>query len=270
MNAGTPARTAAGVPGGLYPDWTAPPGVGSVVTTRAGGVSGGPFGAADGTPNGLNLGAHVGDDPATVSINRARLAAGLPAPVRWLEQVHGTDVHDADAGDPGVPPRADAAVTTRSDVVLAILTADCLPILLATDDGRVIGVAHAGWRGLAAGVAEATVAAMRSRAQGPRRIVAWLGPAIGPAAFEVGGEVREAFCDVDPAAADAFERSLHPGKWQADLVRLARQRLGRVDVSDVRGGGLCTHADANRFWSHRRDGRGGRMASLLWIGRRAG
>jgi YfiH family protein len=270
VNAGTPTRAVAGVPGGLCPDWSPPAGVGCVVTTRVGGVSRGPFGAADGASTGLNLGAHVGDDPAAVSINRARLAAGLPAPVRWLEQVHGTDVHDADADDPAVPPRADASVTTRSDVVLAILTADCLPILLATDDGRVVGIAHAGWRGLASGVAEATVTAMRSRTQGSRRVVAWLGPAIGPAAFEVGTEVRDAFCDVDPAAAHAFERGRSPGKWQADLARLARQRLGRVEVSDIGGGALCTFADPSRFWSHRRDRGGGRMASLIWIGRRAG
>jgi hypothetical protein len=240
VNAGTPTRAVAGVPGGLCPDWSPPAGVGCVVTTRVGGVSRGPFGAADGASTGLNLGAHVGDDPAAVSINRARLAAGLPAPVRWLEQVHGTDVHDADADDPAVPPRADASVTTRSDVVLA------------------------------SGVAEATVTAMRSRTQGSRRVVAWLGPAIGPAAFEVGTEVRDAFCDVDPAAAHAFERGRSPGKWQADLARLARQRLGRVEVSDIGGGSLCTFADPSRFWSHRRDGRGGRMASLIWIGRRAG
>ena len=269
MSPGALGPVAAGVPGGLNPDWSPPPGVGSLVTTRSGGVSAGPYGALDGAPTGLNLGAHVGDDPAAVTTNRGRLAAGLPAPVRWLDQVHGTVVHDADAGDPELPPRADAAITTRSDIVLAVLTADCLPILLATDDGGVIGIAHAGWRGLAAGVAEATVAAMRARAQAPRRIVAWLGPAIGRAAFEVGSEVRDAFCGIDPAAADAFERGRHPGRWHADLVRLARQRLGRLDVGDVRGGGLCTFADSTRFWSHRRDGHGGRMASLIWIGRPA-
>lgn len=260
-------------PSALCCDWSPPPGVGATATTRAGGVSGPPFGAADGSATGLNLGAHVGDDPGAVATNRARLAAVLPAPVRWLDQVHGTEVHDADTPEApatAAPPRADAAVTTRADVVLAVLTADCLPVLLASDDARVVGIAHAGWRGLAAGVVEATVAAMRPRAAPSARILAWLGPAIGPAAFEVGDEVREAFCDVDPAAAAAFAHGARDGKWQADLVRLARQRLARAGVVDVRGSGLCTYADPSRFWSHRRDGRGGRMASLVWIGRRLG
>jgi YfiH family protein len=251
-------------------DWAAPRGVGIAATTRAGGVSAPPFGAADGACSGLNLGAHVGDDPAAVAANRARLAASLPGPVRWLDQVHGVDVHDADTAEPSAPPRADAAVTTRPDRVLAVLTADCLPVLLADDAARVVGIAHAGWRGLAAGVVESTVAAMRARAGRSARIVAWLGPAIGQAAFEVGGEVRDAFCDVDPAAASAFVRGARDGKWQADLVRLARQRLARAGVDDAAGCGLCTFADATRFWSHRRDGRGGRMASLIWIGRGAG
>ena len=266
MNGDLPPPDTAPLPV-LRPDGFTPPGVHAAVTTRAGGVSGPPFGAADGAATGLNLGAHVGDDADAVATNRARLAAMLPAPVRWLEQVHGVAVHDADADavEPLAPPRADAAVTSRSEVVLAVLTADCLPILLASDDGRVVGIAHAGWRGLAAGVAEATVAAMRGRAGPSRRIVAWLGPAIGPAAFEVGGEVRDAFCDVDPAAALAFDRGAREGKWQADLDRLARQRLARAGVDAVSGGGLCTFTDRARFWSHRRDGRGGRMASLIWI-----
>lgn len=249
---------------GFAPDWHGPAGVGSWSTLRTGGVSGGRFGSAEGDAIGLNLGQHVGDDPQAVAINRARLAALLPAPVRWLEQVHGIDVHDADADAPDWPPRADAAVTTRTDRVLAVMTADCLPILLAAADGSVVGVAHAGWRGLAAGVIEAAVLALRQRMPSSAAVHAWLGPAIGAAAFEVGDEVRAAFCDRDPAAADAFVPGVRDGKWLADLQRLARRRLARLDVERVAGGERCTVADPVRFYSHRRDGRSGRMASLVW------
>jgi len=252
---------------GIVPEWSAPSAVHALVTTRAGGVSAGPFGLQDGSPGGLNLGLHVGDDPAAVSENRARLERILPAPVRWLEQVHGTAVHDADAPWNGTLPVADAAVTLRPGVVLAVMTADCLPILLADEDGRGVGVAHAGWRGLAAGVAEATVDALRARLGPDARLTAWLGPAIGPSAFEVGDEVRQAFCDDDLAAASAFVPGAAPGKWWADLYALARRRLAARGVVQVGGGQACTVTAPQHFYSHRRDRRSGRMASLIWLAR---
>ena len=251
---------------GLVPEWPAPARVRAFVTTRAGGVSTGAFGLDGGGPGGLNLGEHVGDDPAAVRENRGRLRATVPGAIHWLQQVHGTVVHDADAVGPGaVSPIADAAVTTRPGIVLAVMTADCLPILLADGAGRAVGVAHAGWRGLAAGVAEATVDALRARIGADARMLAWLGPAIGPAAFEVGDEVRAAFCDADPSAAAAFAPGVASGKWWADLHALARMRLAARGVHDVHGEGPCTVADRARFYSHRRDRRSGRFASLVWL-----
>jgi len=247
---------------GLHPDWAAPPRVGAFVSIRAGGVSTGRFAGPGG---GLNLGDHVGDDPAAVMENRARLQAMVPGPIRWLRQVHGIGVHDADGVPPVAAPEADAAIATRPGVVLAVLTADCLPILLAEAGGRVVGVAHAGWRGLAAGVTEATVEAMRRRAGPDARLIAWLGPAIGPSAFEVGSEVREAFCDPDPGADSAFMPGRSPGKWWADLYALTRRRLARCGVQTAGGGTLCTVGDPARFYSHRRDRVSGRMASLIWL-----
>jgi YfiH family protein len=256
---------AASVPG-FVPDWPASGVVRALVSTRAGGVSSGAYGLEGGTPGGLNLGDHVGDDPGAVMENRSRLQAALPGPVRWLQQVHGVAVHDGDeawAGD--VPPVADAAVTTRAGTVLAVMTADCLPILFADASGRAVGVAHAGWRGLAAGVAEAAVDAMRARLGDDARLFAWLGPAIGPDAFEVGDEVRQAFCDLDAGAGVAFRPGPVAGKWWADLYTLARRRLASRGVHEVTGGGLCTVADPTRFYSHRRDRRSGRFASLVWL-----
>lgn len=256
----------------IVPDWRAPDRVAAFATLRAGGVSGGVFGTQGGAPEGLNLGDHVGDDPDAVRTNRARLAAAAGGPILWLRQVHGTSVHDADAvptyaaaglHGPGEVPVADAAITSRADVVLAVMTADCLPILLADSRGRMVGVAHAGWRGLAGGVAEATVDAMRNRLGADARFVAWLGPAIGPAAFEVGAEVREAFCDHHPQALSAFVADPDTGRWRADLYRLARQRLASRGVVDVGGGDRCTLAEARHFYSHRRDRVSGRMASLI-------
>lgn len=242
----------------IRPDWPAPPTVRAVATTRAGGSSSGAWA-------GLNLGDHVDDDPAAVAANRACLEAALdlPAPPRWLRQVHGIAVTIPGRREPA---ESDAAVTREAGRVLAILTADCLPVLFAHRDGRVIGAAHAGWRGLAAGVLEATLAAMDCR---PADVMAWLGPAIGPAAFEVGDEVRTAFLDADPGAGAAFVANAR-GRWQADLAALARRRLGAAGVTAVYGGELCTLADPSRFYSHRRDGRTGRMASLIWIESRAG
>jgi YfiH family protein len=253
----------------IVAQWGAPAIVRALSTVREGGLSGGPYGQVGGAPGGLNLGDHVGDDPVAVAGNRARLASAVPAEVRWLVQEHGTSVHDADEADAagaGVP-RADAAVTTRPGVALAVLTADCLPVLLADTAGRAVGIAHAGWRGLAAGVLEATVRALRQRAP-DAAIVAWLGPAIGPDAFEVGDDVRDAFVGPDPVCAGAFVAGRIAGKWQADLFALATRRLAAAGVTDVAGGGVCTVADPRRFYSYRRDGRTGRMASLVWIARR--
>ena len=252
---------------GIVPDWPVSAAVRAFVTVREGGVSAGPFGVAGGAARGLNLGDHVGDDPAAVRENRVRLEAGLPGPVHWLRQVHGIAVHDADAPAPDEPMLADAAITTRPGTVIAVMTADCLPVLLADARGRGVGVAHAGWRGLAAGVLEATVDAMRARLSTDGPLLAWLGPAIGPAAFEVGDEVREAFCGLDAGAAQAFVPGPVPGKWLADLYALARLRLALRGVTDVSGGGLCTVTDAERFYSHRRDRTSGRFASLVWLAR---
>jgi YfiH family protein len=239
----------------LHPDWPAPPRVKAAVTTRPGGVSQIPY-------DSLNLGDHVGDDPAAVSINRGllrELIPELPSEPRWLAQTHGTRCVRAETIQ--APAEADAAVTNASNTVCAVLTADCLPVLLCDRAGTVVGVAHAGWRGLLSGVLENTVATMeRPGAQ----LLAWLGPAIGPAAFEVGDEVRSAFLSRDPAAADAFRAGVD-GKWWCDLYLLARQRLISLGVEGVTGGGLCTYGDRTHFYSFRRDGVTGRMASLIWL-----
>jgi polyphenol oxidase len=210
---------------------------------------------------GLNLADHVGDDPSCVARNRALLRdyLALPSEPLWLRQVHGCGV----AGD-GVSPdgcEADASVATGPGLVCAVLTADCLPLLLCDRDGTRVSAVHAGWRGLAAGVIEAAVARMQTP---PADLLAWLGPAIGPDAFEVGDEVRAAFLAGDPAATAAFRPSL-AGRWLADIYLLARRRLGALGVGQVWGGDLCTLTDAGRFFSYRRDGATGRMASLIWL-----
>lgn len=242
----------------LEPRWAAPPGVRAAFSLRSGGASTAPWDT-------LNLGVHVGDDPAAVAENRRRLvhALRLPAEPVWLEQVHGTDVLAVDDGAvpaPGTRPRADAVVTRSRGVVLAIQVADCLPVLFASDDGGVLGAAHAGWRGLAGGVLEATLEAMRVPPEG---VVAWLGPCIGPAHFEVGDEVRAAFLAGQPTASAAFARNPR-GRWQCDLLQLARQRLAACGLTRISGGEWCTAADPVRFFSHRREQRTGRMAALLW------
>ncbi len=236
----------------LYPDWPASPRIRAVMTTRYGGVSQGVYSS-------LNLGDHVADDPEHVLRNRQRLrdAAGLPAEPVWLKQVHGCDV--VEAGQAGC--EADAVYTGRSGVVCAVLTADCLPLLLSDRSGQAVCAVHAGWRGLAAGVIERAL----SRFQAPAEsLLAWLGPAIGPAAFEVGDEVRQAFLDIDQGDEVAFQPS-NPGFWRADLYRLARLRLNRAGVGFIGGGDYCTVTDRERFFSYRRDGVTGRMASLIWI-----
>lgn len=238
----------------IIPDWPAPSRIHALSTTRGGGVSLPPY-------DSLNLGDHVGDDPGAVAENRRRLvnALSLPSEPRWLSQVHGTCA--ADAAQVSTPCEADASHTDRPGVVCAVLTADCLPVLLCSRDGKHVAAVHAGWRGLLNGVIEGTIEAMASESA----LIAWLGPAIGPQAFEVGEEVRQAFLAVDEAAKKAFVRS-PAGRWLADIYALARLRLQRADVSEVYGGDHCTYSESERFFSYRRDGRTGRMASLIWIG----
>lgn len=239
----------------LIPDWPAPPNVRAAVTTRlVNGASLYPFDA-------FNLGFRCGDAAAAVAANRAALPSklDLPASPHWLRQIHGVDVVDADAMSAGDEPAADAAIA-RGDAVLAILTADCLPILFCADDGSVVAAAHAGWRGLAGGVIEATVARMGVPAA---HVLAWLGPAIGAASYEVGDEVRAAFVDGDPLAAHAFEPTRH-GHWHCDLEALGRQRLAAAGVARVYGGGFDTFTD-RRFYSYRRERETGRFASVIWL-----
>ena len=246
----------------LIPDWAGmPANVGALSTTRRGGVSATPYDDGEGG-GGLNLGMHVGDDPACVLRNRALLRALLPAEPAWLMQVHGTDVLDASTIESGA--RADACIATQPGVVCAIQTADCLPVLFCDSGGRVVGAAHAGWRGLAHGVLQNTV--MRMRAAGAEEILAWLGPAIGPQQFEVGIDVRDAFTERDAGMSIAFTPiAARPGKYLADIYLLARNTLASVGVTRVYGGGLCTVTDAGRFYSYRRDAITGRMASLIWL-----
>ena len=238
----------------LPADWPAPPGVRALTTLRHGlGGSQSPFDT-------FNLGSRCGDEVMVVAENRRQLEAALalPSPPRWLRQVHGMAV----AVEPGDDePEADAAVTATPGTVLAILTADCLPVVLAAKDGGEIAAAHAGWRGLCTGVLESTVGAMRTP---PDQLVAWLGPAAGPQAYEIGTEVFEAFTARDGRARMAFVPT-RPGHWRVDLYMLARQRLLDAGMTDVHGGGLCTISDPSRFFSHRRDGRSGRIATLAWI-----
>lgn len=241
----------------LFPDWPAPARVHATVTTRDGpGVSAPPFGR-------LNLGLRSGDQPEVVNSNREVLpsALRLPSSPRWLHQVHGTTVAELGPLPGDHEPQADAAVSRIPGTVLAILTADCLPVLFCADDGSAIGAAHAGWRGLAAGVLEATIEQMQVA---PARLLAWLGPCIGAASYEVGEEVRSAFVDHDGAASACFAAT-RPGHWHCDLAALARQRLSAIGVTQVHGGGFDTLVD-ERFYSYRREGaRSGRFASLVWL-----
>jgi YfiH family protein len=238
----------------IAPDWPAPPNVRAVVTTRTGGFSQGPYAS-------FNLAHHVGDDPVAVARNRALLYAhlALPAEPLWLEQVHGTEVVDAARAAPGT--KADGAYTDRPGIVLAVLTADCLPVFLCDRAGRRLALLHAGWRGLVAGVIEAGV---RALGRPGSEILAWLGPAIGPRAFQVGEDVRRAFLAQDSGASVAFVPE-GAGRWRADLYALARRRLEALGVRIIGGGGYCTFAEPERFYSYRRDGVCGRMASLAWL-----
>lgn len=247
--------------------WPGNPRVRGLVTSRGGGASCGVYAAAAGK-GGLNLGDYVGDDAAAVAANRAALQAAIAsARPRYLRQVHGVAVADLDVLADDAVPTADAALTTRPGVAATVLVADCLPVLFAAPDGVGVAAAHAGWRGLAGGVLEATLAALCARSGcAPAQVQIALGPAIGPEAFEVGEEVRAAFVAHDPAAAQAF-RPGAPGKWRADLWMLARQRLlaAGADPWAISGGGLSTHADAARWYSYRRDGETGRLAASVWI-----
>ncbi|GAC1628168.1 MAG: peptidoglycan editing factor PgeF [Nevskia sp.] len=239
----------------IIPDWPAPPGVHAACSTRGGGVSSGPYA-------GLNVGRSGGDESSAVDENRRRLVAALrlPGAPQWLRQVHGSCVVQMPADPP--EPDADGCFTRQRRTVCAVQAADCLPVLFCDDAGSVVAAAHAGWRGLVGGVLEATVAALPVA---PRRLMAWLGPAIGPEAFEVGEEVREAFTRKDAGAAAAFRAGAVPGKHFGDLFLLARRRLAAAGVRRVYGGGLSTHADPARFYSFRRDGVCGRMAALIWL-----
>ena len=235
----------------LLPDWPAPDRVRACVTTRSGGVSLPPYAS-------FNLGEHVADDPAAVAENRRRLSAALHCQPAWLSQVHGIRVVEA---DPQRVHEADASWSATPNVACAILTADCLPVLFCDRAGSRVAAAHAGWRGLAGGMLEATLQALNVPAE---ELLVWLGPAIGPAAFEVGPEVREAFLAGHPKAAEAFRPSSNPGKYLADLYHLARIRLAACGVTAVYGGGLCTYSDP-RFYSYRRATQTGRFASLIWL-----
>jgi YfiH family protein len=245
----------------LTPTWQAPPNVRALVTTRAGGVSVGARATLDLGPARLG----PDDDATGIAENRRRVATHLPASPIWLHQVHGAGVVVVDHANASAlratPPTADAAVTRETSIVLCVRTADCLPVLLADRAGHVVGIAHAGWRGLAAGVLEATLAAMAVPAA---QVKAWIGPGIGPRAFEVGRDVLAAFGAEAGPAADHFVRR-NDEKWMADLPALARLRLARAGVGDVVVYGACTYSDADRFFSFRRERDTGRMGAFIWL-----
>lgn len=235
----------------VVPDWPAPAHVRAFQTTRLGGTSVGPYAS-------LNLGLHVNDNATHVAQNRQRLASLLPSEPVWLNQVHGIHVVEADLAS--CVPEADASVSRRAGTVCVTMTADCLPVLLCDRAGTVVAAVHAGWRSLCDGVIEATVAKMGVPNE---MILAWLGPAIGPQAFEVGGEVRAQFMQKDTQAELAFQE--HGDKWLGDLYRIARQRLASVGVVQVYGGGECTYSTPERYFSFRRDGNTGRMGTFIWL-----
>jgi polyphenol oxidase len=238
----------------VTPEWPAPARIRAFVTSRHGGVSAGEYAS-------LNLGTSGGDDPRNVAANRLIVRDHLPAMPRWMAQVHGTAVCDLDALGNRDIAAADAAVTRVAGTVGVVLTADCMPLFLCDRAGTRAGVAHAGWRGMAAGVIENTVAALGAD---PREVLAWMGPTIGPAAFEVGAEVREAFLAAGPEAGAAFEPH-GVGKFMADLYALARLRLARAGVREVHGGGFCTYREPQRFFSYRRVPASGRMGAFIWM-----
>lgn len=245
----------------IVPDWPAPANVKAFQTTRIGGVSQAPYAS-------LNLGSHVGDDPIAVAHNRQLLSPYLPSEPVWMSQVHG--VKAIDATTVGCMVEADAAYTSKVNTVCVTMTADCLPVLLCDEAGTIVMAIHAGWKGLLDGVIESTIETMHKTMQNsspdlaPQSLMAWLGPAIGPQAFEVGSEVREAFIAIDSNAALAFQ-AVSNNKWLGDIYQLARQRLNTIGISQIYGGGLCTYTDDARFFSYRRDNVTGRMASIIWL-----
>lgn len=242
-------------PDWIVPEWPAPANIKALITTRAGGTSTGPYAS-------FNLGLRCGDAEQTVTANRAHLRRFLPQEPKWLRQVHGANVADADTL--AETADADASVARRPGTVCAIMIADCLPVLLCDRSGSLVAAAHAGWRGLAGGVIASTVRAMGQAGAAPGELLAYLGPAIGPSAFEVGSDVYDAFLAGDPHAVRAFKPN-RPGKWLTDLFMLGRQALERAGVSHIYGGGLCTVSDPRRFFSYRRDKITGRMAALIWL-----
>jgi hypothetical protein len=244
----------------IIPDWPAPAHVHAASTTRQGGVSAAPY-------DSFNLATHVGDDEQCVRQNRQHLrrALQLPAEPTWLDQVHGVEVVEAGVLNSPSPCAADASISTESGVVCTVMTADCLPVLMCDRHGRGVAAAHAGWRGLAGGVIEITAQRLCQRlACHADELLVWLGPAIGPQAFEVGNEVRAAFIERDAAAEQAFVAN-RPGHWLADIYLLARQALQRQGIEAVYGGGRCTYSEAESFFSFRRSPTTGRMASLVWL-----
>jgi YfiH family protein len=236
----------------IFPDWPAPPNVKALQTTRQGGVSAAPY-------DSLNLGVHVGDEPLIVARNRMLLNQLLPSEPVWLEQVHGTQVANADHAK--CLPQADACISRHYKSVCVVMTADCLPVLLCDAQGSVVGAVHAGWKGLAAGVIESTVHAMNVQ---PQNLMAWLGPAISQNAFEVGDEVRTAFVASQPENASAFAAK-QSGKWFADIYTLAHISLNALGITQIYGGNYCTYREKEKFFSYRRDGQTGRMGSFIWL-----
>lgn len=236
----------------IIPDWPAPAQVKALQTTRLGGVSSAPY-------DSFNLGDHVGDVPLAVARNRMLLNHLLPSEPVWLEQVHGTLVANAD--NASCLPQADACIARHRAAVCVVMTADCLPVLLCDKQGSVVGAAHAGWKGLAAGVIEATVQTMSIA---PQNLMAWLGPAISQDAFEVGEEVRDTFMKYDSQTASAFIPG-QSGKWFADIYALARLRLNALGITQIYGGNYCTYRESDKFFSYRRDGMTGRMGTFIWL-----
>jgi len=236
----------------IIPDWPAPVQVKALQTTRLGGISSAPY-------DSFNLGDHVGDAPLAVARNRMLLNHLLPSEPVWLEQAHGTLVANAD--NAGCLPQADACIARHRAAVCAVMTADCLPVLLCDKQGSVVGAAHAGWKGLAAGIIEATVQAMSIA---PQNLMAWLGPAISQDAFEVGEEVRDIFMKYDSQTASAFIPG-QSGKWFADIYALARLRLNALGITQIYGGNYCTYRESEKFFSYRRDGMTGRMGTFIWL-----
>ncbi|HEX5337680.1 MAG TPA: peptidoglycan editing factor PgeF [Gallionella sp.] len=237
----------------IIPKWPAPPNVRAFQTTREGGVSASPYDT-------LNLGDHVEDNPLSVERNRQLLGKLLPGEPVWLEQVHGTTVANADHAS--CKPRADACIARKRGAVCVVMTADCLPVLLCDMAGTVVGAVHAGWKGLAAGVIEATVQEM---GVAPQQLMAWMGPAISQKVFEVGGEVRDAFVATQPQASSAFIPGQAQGQWFADIYALARLRMTALGITQISGGEYCTYRQWAKFFSFRRDGKTGRMGTFIWM-----